>query len=221
MDEPATTRRRCEELERRIDLMKTVIDEMKDALANIIADLPTVAPTPDEAALPAETARPHRYRVRRTRRSRSEPPESVAYVLSRGTIVEMFTDKIEKAIANITSLCLLQDSESENLIPLGIIKYNLMKLQHMPGLASVTYAVQALIECHEIVDQNGPFAIPFEVIPKQITDVVCLACCRDIDPYDTDAYRAQIDNAFGGELTELMASKICNARWQVFERPHQ
>ena len=114
MDEPATTRRRCEELERRVGLMQTVIDEMKDALANIIADLPTVAPTPDEAALPAETARPHRYRVRRPRRSRSEPPESVAEVLSRDNIVEMFTDKVEKAIANITVVCEFQDPESEN-----------------------------------------------------------------------------------------------------------
>ena len=120
----------------------------------------------------------------------------MAEVLSRDNIVEMFTDKVEKAIANITVLCEFQDSESENLISLGIIKYNLMKLQHIPGLASVTYAVQALIECHEIVDQNGPLAIPFEVIPKQITDIVCLACSRDIDPYDKFEFRAVVDNLF-------------------------
>ena len=200
--------------------MTTVINGMKDELATIISDLPAISqPLPDEASFPAETARPHR-RVRRTRRSRSEPPEPVAYVLSRGTIVEMFTDKIEKAIANITSLCLLQDSESENLVSLGLIKYNLVKLQHMPGLASVTYAVQALIELHEMIEKNGPFTTPFAVIPKQITDIVCLACSRDIDPYDKDEFRAVVDNLFGGGLGENIRSQNCNARYQVIDRPH-
>ena len=81
-----------------------------------------------------------------------------------------------------------------------------MKLQQMPGLASVAYAVQASIGCHEIVSQNGPFAIPFEVIPKQITDIVCLACSRDIDPYDKDEFRAMVDNLFEGGLGEEIRS---------------
>ena len=133
----------------------------------------------------------------------------------------MFTIQIEKAIMNITKLSLLQESESETAVQLGLVRLDLVRMQQMPETASESYAVQAYSELQAIIQKNGQFAKPFADIPIQITDVVCLACCRDIDPYDTDAYRAQIDNASGGELTELMASQICNARWQVFEHPHQ
>ena len=133
----------------------------------------------------------------------------------------MFTIQIEKAIMNITKLSLLQESGSETAAQLGLVRLNLVRMQQMPDTASESYAVQAYSELQAIIQKNGQFAKPFADIPIQITDVVCLACCRDICPYDKVAYKAHIDKAFGGSITDLLASRLCNARWQVFERPHQ
>ena len=235
MGEPATQRCRCEAFGRKLDLMTSVINDMKDELATMVADLPAISqPSPDEAPLPVEAASPHR-RVRRSRliysSGRPRPPRAtsepvlrienvVAYVMSQDSVVELFFENIVKALAS-TAVVLTQVVDSEDLASLAMINVCLEEMHSEPGRASLQYAIDTILELQRILDKNGPFDTPFEDYPKCIFDVVSLACSRGIDPYDKGAFKEVVDNAFGGELTELMASQICNARWQVFERPHQ
>ena len=232
MGDPATQRRRYEAFERKLDVMASVINDLKDELATMTADLPAISqPSPDEAPLPVEAASPHR-RVRRSRliysSGRPRPPRAtsepvlrienvVAYVMSQDGVVELFFENIEKAIA-YTAVVVTQVVDSEDLASLDMIRVCLSEMHSEPWRASLQYAIDALLELQRFLDKNGPFATPFEDYPKHIFDVVSLACSRGIDPYDKFAFKEVVERAFGDMIGNIMKSKIHNARWQVFER---
>jgi hypothetical protein len=188
---------RCTEIQKKIDLLTSELAEAKKELA--------------ELAGPAFV----RVRPGSTRRSGSSPP-----VRSQDDIVGMLVLRIEAAIPMINEFP--WDAQADSLdSDLRGITNSLLELLKAPGTASGSHAATALMAYVGVVEKHGRVASharPDVCIQLCIQDIVCLACCRERNPFNIDHYVRELGVAFGGPVPHDMLARLCNARWQIFER---
>ena len=136
-----------------------------------------------------------------------EARRTVSVVATGGNIIPIMLGKIDEALDKIEEFKFLPDT----------ISLRLEALQLLPYAADSTNAAKAY---KELVLQMETAPDPKLLAPLQLNvlDVVCLACCRHINPAIKSAYRASIDVAFGGSVDGPTFSKLGNSRFQLFLR---
>jgi len=88
----------------------------------------------------------------------------------------------------------------------------------MPDDALSDIAASAYTELTLHVKKSKADPKQLALLDKQVLDVVCLACCRFIDPNCKVATKECLTVAFGGTLDKALHSKLGNSLFQLFKR---
>ena len=127
-------------------------------------------------------------------------------------IVRRMVRKISDVFETIDHLAEL-DFVLPCTIRMGLELLELMPHDAASDIAASMYKDLAL---HVKKSKGGPTQLA--LLDKDMLDIVCLACCRCIDPSCKVATKEALTVAFGGTLDKELYSKLGNSLFQLFRR---
>ena len=120
--------------------------------------------------------------------------------------------KIEEAISTIDEMAKLDIAVPD---PIGM---RLEWLMALPDDARSEIAASAYTELSLHVKSMKLVPKQLALLDRQVLDVVCLACCRFIDPDSKVETKKRFSAAFGGRLDIDLSSRLGNSLYQMFKR---
>ena len=127
--------------------------------------------------------------------------------------VERMLYKIKEALSTIDEMAKL------GIVLPDTIGMRLEALIAVPDHAPSEIAASAYLElARHVVTNIKSDPKQFALLERQVLDVVCLTCCRFINPLNKKETRNSFTVAFGGELGSEMYSKLGNSLYQTFMR---
>ena len=138
-------------------------------------------------------------------------------VVSVVSVAERMQSKINEAFTTI------DDMLKRKIVLPDAIAMRLESLMLLPDHAPSEIAASAYQELTHHVKGNKLDTRQFALLDRQMMDVVCLACCRFIDPCDKGetrklALQESFTVAFGGRLRPELHSRLGNSHFQLFMR---
>ena len=113
----------------------------------------------------------------------------------------------------------IDDMLRRDIVLPDTLALRLESLTLLPDHAPSEIAASAYLElARHVVTNIKSDPKQFALLERQVLDVVCLTCCRFINPLNKKETRNSFTVAFGGELDSEMYSKLGNSLYQTFMR---